>query len=161
MRSTRWLSIAVYAPFLGACYSYATINPETAHPNMDVRVRVSQTASTRIAPLVGSSNARLLTGTVVDTASGSMIVEVPTVSQVEAGGYVQTLHQRVSLTRGDVVELESRTFDRMRTGVIVGAAAVLIGGSAIKAFRNQSGKDSGPTGGPNDALVPLLAHRIP
>jgi hypothetical protein len=85
-----------------------------------------------------------------------MIVEIPTVTPADNGGVGQTLHQRVSIARSDLVELERRTLDRVRTGAIVGGAAVLAGITIVDALRGEPGKEKLPGGDGTDALVPVF-----
>ena len=151
--------LALLGPALAAgCYTYAPVQPAALHPGMSVRVRVSPTAAERVAPLLGVSDARVLTGTLIDNAApgGAMIVEVPTAVPVVAGSTIQSLSQRVSIAPGELMELESRRLDRTRTGVIVGAVVLIGGSSAIAALRSGPGLDRPPTGSPADSRIPIL-----
>jgi len=140
-------------PLFAACYTYAPIDPAAVAPGVDVRARISATAAERIAPLLGSET-RVLTGKLIDNAA-TMIVEVPSVSQSNASGISETLHQRVSITRADLVELETRKLDRLRTGAIVGGAAILAGSLWINSMRGGPGLDRVTPGGANDTRRPL------
>ena len=120
-----------------------------------VRARVSSTAAERVAPLLGMSDARVLTGTLVDNQSGTLIVEVPTIAQATVGTGGQALYQRISIAPSDLVELESRKLDRKRTGIVVGAAAIVGGSVAIAALKGGPGLDRPPGGSSTDAKVPL------
>jgi hypothetical protein len=147
-------------PLFAGCYSYAAIDPASATPGVDVRARISATAAERIAPLLGAET-RVLTGRLIDNAAATMIVEVPSVSQSTRSGVMETLHQRVSITRGDLLELETRRLDRFRTGAIVGGAAILAGGVLINSMHGGPGLDRVSPGGGNDTRrVPLPQIRI-
>jgi len=145
-------------PLLAACYTYTPIETAAARPGMSVRARVSAAAGERIAPLLGTSDARLLSGTLIGDGGGpdTMIVEVPTVARADAGGVVQTLHQRVSIPRAELLELEMRKLDRFRTGAFAGAAAVIVGTVVFRALRGGPGAERPPGGDGTDALVPLF-----
>src|SRR5882724_6213372 len=107
----RMKRLALFAPaLLAACYTYAPVQSSNLSPGTGVRARVSATAAERVAPLLGVSDARVL--------SGTLIVEVPTLAQAAIGTSGQTLNQRISITPGDLLEIESRVLDRKRTGLV-------------------------------------------
>jgi hypothetical protein len=146
---------------LGACYTYAPIEPATAAPGMGVRARVSPTASARIAPLLGAQDARVLNGTIISNERDTMIVEVPVAARRDAIDVAERLNQRVSIPRSDVVELESRRPDRLRTAAVAGGAALFVGALAVKSLTNEPGKEKNPGGpGPDDLWSPLF-RRVP
>src|SRR4051812_11894607 len=55
---------------LAGCYTYAPGEAASVQPGIGVRARISPAAAARIEPLLGTSDARLLTGTVIDNAGG-------------------------------------------------------------------------------------------
>jgi hypothetical protein len=152
MRLTRLLNIV---PLLacGGCYTYAPIDSAAARPGMSVRARVSTAAAERLAPVLGTDS-RLLTGTVMDASSESMLIEIPIVVPAAVGSSVQALHQRVTLARSDLVDLEARTLNRSRTGLLVGVAAVAVAGALKGALDNGPGLDRPPTGSGTDSRRP-------
>lgn len=121
---------------------------------MGVRARVSATAAEGIAPLIGVSDARVLTGKFIESSSGVMIVEVPTMVPPRAGA--QSLYQRISIAPGQLVDLESRRLDGAKTGLVLGAAAVILGSSAYAALKGGPGIDHPPSGSSSDARIPLV-----
>jgi len=141
---------------LSGCFSYIPIEPGDVEPGLTVRARVSPSASARIAPLLGASEARRLDGRLISQAADTLIVEVPTV-MLENREFGRTPNQRVSIPRGDLVELEVRKLDRWRTIGIVGGAAVVLGVTLTKALKGEPGKEPLPGGGGTDAIV----FRIP
>src|SRR5207247_5549110 len=100
----QWLGLSLcrLVPPPAACHTYTTIDPAAARPGMDVRARVSVAAAERITPLLGSTSARQVTGTVIDAGQGAgpdtIIVEVPTLVQADVGSSFETLHQRISIS---------------------------------------------------------------
>jgi hypothetical protein len=142
---------------LAGCYEYRVIQPDNAAAGTGVRARVSAATSDRVSPLLGLSDARLLTGTVVQTnADGSMIVEVPTAPQQGPGGTIQSFTQRVTLGKSDILELESRTLDPLRTGVLVTGVVVIAGSAAFAALHGEPGHENPPAGGGTDIKIPIL-----
>ena len=146
-------------PLLAGCFSYAPIEPSELQPGISVRARVSQTAGERIAPLLGATQARLLSGTLITQAGDTLIVEVPTVMAADATDFGRTPHQRVSIARGELLELEIRRLDRYRTAALAGTAALVVGIALLKGLRGGPGKEPLPGGGGTDALVPLFRLR--
>jgi len=126
---------------------------------MSVRARISPAAGERIAPLLGTTSARVLTGTLISATSDTLIVEVPTAASPDATQVGQILHQRVSIARGDVRELESRKFDRMRTGLMAGAGAAIIVTLLLKVMKNDPASEPLPGGPGTDDIVPVLMRR--
>jgi len=70
----------------------------------------------------------------------------------------QKLNQRVSVAPGDLVELETRRLDRTRTGLVVGAVAIVGASVAINALRGSPSSDRPPTGSSTDSRG--LAFRL-
>ena len=152
----RMKRLVLFAPaLLAGCYTYAPVQSSALLPGIGVRARVSATAAERVAPLLGVSDARVLTGTLIDNRSGTLIVEVPTLAQAAIGTSGQTLNQRISITPGDLVEIESRRLDRGRTGLVVGAVAVIGISATIAALKGGPGLDRPPGGSSTDAKFPL------
>ena len=153
--------LALFAPALVAgCYTYAPVQSSTLAPGTGVRARVSASAAERVAPLLGVSDARVLTGTLIDNQSGTLIVEVPTLAQASIGTSGQTLNQRISITPGDLVEIESRKLDRQRTGIVVGAVAVVGISAATAALKGGPGLDRPPGGTSSDSRIPIKLWRL-
>ena len=142
--------------FLSGCFTYIPIDPGEVEPGLDVRARVSSSASARIAPLIGSTDARRLDGKLITRAGDTLIVEVPTV-MLHNREFGQTPNQRVSIPRGELVELEVRKMDRWRTMGLVGGAAVVLGVTLTKALKGEPGKEPLPGGGGTDAIVFRIA----
>jgi len=134
-------------PVLAACYTYAPIDPGAVRPGSGVRARVSATTADQLEPLLGTSNGRLLSGTLISVAADTLVVEVPAVFRAEVGSSIQTLHQRVSIPRSGLLEMESRTLDRVKTYAVAGAATFVVVGYIVKATIIDPGRESPPGGG--------------
>jgi len=146
-------------PLCAACYTYAPIDPAAAPSGADVRARISASAAERITPLVGVET-RVLNGKLIDNTASGIVVEVPSVVPSSSSGVMETLHQRVSINRGDVLELETRRIDRLRTGALVGGAVIVATSLWINSLRGGPGLDRPSPGGGNDARRPLPQVRI-
>ncbi|MGH7709853.1 MAG: hypothetical protein ACREOG_01135, partial [Gemmatimonadaceae bacterium] len=94
---------------------------------------------------------------VISDVRDTVIVEVPAVTQAEIGSSaVQTLHQRVSLPKSDVLEWEIRTLNRGRTYALVGGAIAIAAAILIGALQGEPGSEGPPGNGGVDALVPAF-----
>ena len=135
------------------CYSYAPMQASRLQPGATVRMRITAETAQRIEPLLGRTDARLLSGTVITTGADTLIIEVPTTTQLAGSGTYQTLHQRVSIPRTGLLEVESRTLNRTRTWLATGAAAVIVGAAILNATVERGGNQGGNGGGPPE-LIP-------
>ena len=129
-------------------------------PGVDVRVRLSASAAEPLEPLLGTSDARLLSGTLISAGPDSLIVEVPTRIQAAIGNTMRTLKQRVSIPRAGLLEIERRQLDRVRTGAMVGGSLAALGAVVFGAVKANPGKGVTPgTGGGVDLKLVFLRIR--
>lgn len=147
--------LALAAPVATGCYAYTAARPGAVSPGVTVRARITPVASERIAPLLGLTP-RMLTGRLISDLRDTLIIEVPTVTTAEIGSAVQTLHQRVSIPRSEIMFLEIRELDRTRTFALVGGAAAVVGVVLYKALKGEPGSERLPGDGGTDALVPAI-----
>jgi hypothetical protein len=153
-------ALLVLVPFLAACYTHAPIEPSALRPQTSIRARINAATAEQLEPLLGLSNARLLSGVVITTSPDTLIVEVPTGVRTEIGSSVQTLNQRVAIPRASIFELETRRIDRLRTGLLVGSASLIAGALIYGAVQGEPGNGGPPGGGnPNELRIPLLRIR--
>jgi hypothetical protein len=138
------------------CYTYIPARPGEIESGLDVRARVSPSAGARIAPLLGATDARLLGGKLITNGADTIIVEVPTI-MLDNREFGQTPNQRISIPRGDLIELEVRKLDRWRTTGVVGGAAIVLGITLTKALKGEPGKEPLPGGGGTDNIVFRIA----
>ena len=141
---------------LAGCYTYAPIEPAAARPGTGVRARITAEAGKQLAPLLGAADVRLLAGTLIENGPTGIIIEVPTIMPADAGITVQTLHQRVSVSRADLLELETRQLDGLRTGALAGGLAVIVGGATIRALKGDGSSGVFPGGGGSDIRITLV-----
>ena len=141
---------------LSGCYSYATIDPATTQPGASVRARINGETADMLEPLLGMET-RLLTGTVIATASDTMIIEVPTAASAPTGGAIVRLKQRVSVPRSGMLELESRTLNKGRTTLVVAGSSAAITALIVGGYILGPGKEKlpGEPGGP-DFRIPIV-----
>lgn len=140
-------TLIVALPLLAACYRYAPADQGLLQPGTDVRARITAAAAEQIEPLLGTTDARVLTGVVVNAGADTLLVEVPTAARSNVGNQVVTLKQRVSVPRTSIIEIETRELDKMRTGMIVGPAAAIAVALLLKTVYGEPGDARTPPGG--------------
>jgi hypothetical protein len=132
---------ALFAPAVFAgCYTYSVIDVAGAKPGTEVRARLSMTAATQLGPSLGMSDARLLSGAVVDNQRDGLTLKVPTVPAGTVGA-PDGLFQQILINRSDLLELESKQLDRSKTRFVVGA--VLVGAAATTMAISRGGRSTG------------------
>lgn len=123
---------------LQACYTHTVVQPGQVAPGSSVQARISAAEAERLGPALGAES-RLLRGEVVDVETEGVMLEVG--RRASSG---QWLTQRVTIPRSELLEMEIRELDRVRTyGLIAGV--VVLGG--IAGYTQFEGSSSG-TGGP-------------
>lgn len=145
--------VVTLLPFAAACYRYAPVDTHALQPGMSVRARVTGATAEQIEPLLGMSDARLLNGRIITADADALIVEVPAVYRAEIGSSIQTLHQRVTIPRSGLLEMETRTLDRFKTTIVAGAAAAVLGAYILKSTVLDPGKEGLPPGGGGPELT--------
>ena len=114
----------------------------------------------------GSARARELTGRDRRTINGRLLrvdethIEFGLPVRREPGRLgAEGLYESLTLARGDVVELELRRLDRMRTVGIVAVAAAAVGVLLVRSLSGDSGGGSAPPGpGGTESRGPASAH---
>lgn len=150
------VALALFAaPLAAGCYSYTAAQPSSIAPGVTVRARITPTAGAMVAPLLGTTP-RSLTGKLISDLRDTLIIEVPAVMQAEIGSSVQTLHQRVSIPRSEIVFLEVRDLNRTRTYGLVGGAALILGWVLFDVLKGEPGAEQLPGGGGEDNRVPVF-----
>jgi hypothetical protein len=149
MRSSQLAFVVVLGVVaLGGCYSYRVVPVERAPVGETVRARVSSTEAERLRDVLGRDD-RVVEGELLAQPDSAILVAVRT-SLV--GASVQT-HQRVTLPRQGLLELEVRRLDRWKTlvvaGVVVGAATAV----AVSQFNSATPSENGGKAGSNNSLV--------
>jgi hypothetical protein len=98
---------------------------------------------------------RVIEGEVLERAGGETLLLVPVTSEV-VGARVETLHQRLLIPDGGIIEIESRRLDRLKTGLAVGAGAAVAGGIAAAALSGGFRSDRPGNGGtPPEMVIPV------
>jgi hypothetical protein len=144
------MRVLLLVPLVTSCYTYVPLETSALAPGQSLRARISGAHADQIAPLLGRSDARLITGKVISAGADTLIIEVPTTERAAVGGGFQTLNQRVAVPRVSILELESRTLDRKRTTLATVAGVVALGAILVQTHVIDPGgsRMPGDGGGP-------------
>lgn len=150
--------LPLVAALVAGCYTYTPIELTAAAPGMEVRARVTAGTAQQLAPSLRMSDARVLSGSVVEIPVDGLTLRVASApaGAVEAP---DGLFQLVFIKRGELLELESRRLDNGRTRLAVGAGVVGAVALAATMLRGHSSGESAVTEPPaNFNLGALLGH---
>jgi hypothetical protein len=126
---------------------------------MEVRARVSAATAAQLAPSLGIGDARLLSGSVVDQQAEGLTLRVASVPPGTIGA-PDGLFQQILITRGDLLELESRQLDNTRTRFAIGAGVVGAAVVAVAILRGHSSGESAVVEPPANFSLGLLRIHI-
>lgn len=137
--------VAVLVMAFASCYRFTPIESGSPERGLEVRLALSDEGSVRMAPLVGPRIAAI-DGRVLEPGDTAIVLGVQAV--VSQGGRSMAWNQeRLTVPRGAVSSINTRTFDRKRTWIVAGLTVV--GAIALgEAFGLGTGFD-GLLGGPN------------
>ena len=160
-RPRRWTSVlrsaaAIGALFGSACHIYVPLDQATPALGASVRVSITPDGAQALARAVGGPVLRNLDGRFVGTRGDSIRVSVlmdrdPRYAQ-------QNLRQEFSVSRSDIVQLQSQVISRKRTTLFgVGVVGLL---AMLASQFSSSGGDPGSQNGP-DPNAPLFHIGFP
>ena len=156
-RIHRIAGIGVIAWFASGCYSYSRTELNTVPSGSMVRARITAEQAARIEPLLGRADARELDGMLVETSSDTVLLQVPAARRAVSGGGIQVLHQRVTVARAGIVDVELKKLNRGRTVLVAGSGAVALAALVIGAFDLSGSSEGGRGGGGGpDFRVPFM-----
>jgi hypothetical protein len=160
MRPERILLVAGILLATG-CYSYVPTRLETVQPGEAVRIRMSPEAAERLEP-VRLTDLRIMDGILVAQNPSELFVDT-SVGQLdrERGGRAFT--QRVNVALGEVIEVELRQRDNLKTGALLGGLGVVAGVAIAASLQDGGGlARPDPGGDTEDRRTPfVLRFRLP
>lgn len=155
-RWIRTIALLCGTSMLGGCYTYATVSPAAVPVGSDVRAHVTAAVADRAAAVLGYRSTTLDGRLMGRQPDGQILVRVPG-QTYSASGQTQRFYQRLSLTPADILDVQTRRLNVIRTGSLVAvgvAALVLIVKSALG---GQTGGTLATGGGTthNDVVTPI------
>lgn len=142
------------------CYTYVPAAQQDITPGASVRVRLSAAQMDALRDVL-TSDSRDVDGTVVSHNRDSLVMLVPVVTTVE-GASVRTLHQRLALGPGDVLSVDRKQLDGVRTALVAGAAVAGLTFMVVQIFgATERGQALPPATGTSQARVPVWRITLP
>ncbi len=162
---TNWLRrIGRRIPLIAAwvhlgCYSYVPATLDAVPRGAKLRVLLSEEAERRLASY-GVQQGRTLSGE-VQGRHGDQVELLALSVPMGAGRGMRPLYQEVTLAPADVVRVDQRRLDPVRTGMVAAAAAAATGVLAWQAFLGPGEATPPPPGGGPAEQVRRWGIRIP
>jgi len=154
------LIVATSAATAGGCYTYAPVAPASAPVGAAVRVRLTPEEAERVHGVLGRDD-RLLEGTVMEAVPDAVVIAVPTTAGTAAPGLASArLHQRITVPVPAVVELETRRLDKLRTGLLVGGIAAVLGTVIGTQFIGSDSPEGQDKPGDDRLVVPVFSISV-
>jgi hypothetical protein len=152
-RRAGWLLILIGALPLAGCYTYLPTTLDAAPRGARIRALLSEEAERRLADY-GMHQGRTLSGE-IQGRRGDQVVVLALSVPMGAGGGMRPLYQEVVLAPGDVLRVDQRRLDPVRTGMLAAAAAAATGVLAWQAlFGSGEATPPPPGGGPAEQVRP-------
>ena len=138
---------------LAGCYTYDPATLAEVSPPMRVQARLTAAEAERIGSFVPLEG-RVLRGEVIQADEEAVLLLVPVTTNV-VGTRVQTLEQRLRIPTGGITEIETRRLDRLKTGLLIGAGAAVVGGVVAASLDGGFRSDRPGGGGPAEVVIPF------
>lgn len=156
VRAASALIAALAVVPVGGCYTYRSIEPETANPDKQVRVHVTPAGATQHGTVL-SQDGRWIDGVLIAPPDGGLTVAVPHRDWREGYGYTSS-RDTVDIAFDYVRELQERKLNAGQTVATVagGTAAVVLVAYAILSS-TEGGITGGPGDGPRASRAPAIS----
>ena len=123
------------------CYSYSVVPVGGAPAGVNVRARISAAEAERLESILGRGD-RQLEGRVIETGAESLTLAVPAATAA-TGVSSGPIHQRITLPRSEIFEMEVRRLNGRRTGAIAVGLSLLAAYVAVQQFGHNNERPGG------------------
>lgn len=117
MRATRSVALGMVLSCAAGCYSYRPIERAALVPGTDVRVEMTRVGFASL-PQIPNQPGPALAGKVVSSQTETMLLRVPVLIRRD-GQVAGTVEQDLTIPFEQMLGLERRALDRVRTGIAV------------------------------------------
>jgi hypothetical protein len=156
VRGWERIGLALTLLVVSGCYTYRPVRPGEALLDSRVRATVSPQEAAELATVLRGVRSAVV-GRLVENSDERIMLEVPLFSQT-AGMSRNAVHNRVAIPLSELVTLESRSLSTWRTGLVVSAVAVAVGGAWV-VVSGEGSRDDKEKPGTNNAVISVF--RIP
>lgn len=159
LRAVRFAAtlLAPCMPLLHGCYIYQPVSPAELAPGEEVRVRVTTEAVARADSVIAVD--REMVGTFAGLEDDDFLLDVA-LETGQSGFRQEGLSQRLDLRIQDLLDVERRSIDQVRTGAVLGAVGAVAAIAAVSAFSKSGGNTSTTPPTPGDGIVLRLFHFV-
>lgn len=155
----RALTIGSALPLLAGCYSYSRVPVDSAPLGEDVRLVVTRDGAMDFLNVYETQEAApTFVGNLEGRESGSLLVRVPVPGDPTSGPSSLQIQQMVRVPMTEVLSLERRTLDPVKTGAVI-AGATALGTIIILQILDVGRNDKLPEGEDPDFSIGLF--RVP
>jgi hypothetical protein len=131
-------SLIVLVMLSAGCYRYVPARLGAVPEGTPVRLHVSPEGAGRVEPIIGSAAAELVG--VLERWSNEVVIAVRV--PVAAGVVDRGLENRIVLAPTEIVAIDVRERDRVRTAALTVGGVALVGGAAVAALTGVFGGSS-------------------
>lgn len=155
---SRWIratALLCGATMLGGCYTYTTVGVTEVPIGSNVRAQVTPAEADSAESVLGYHSTTLV-GQVLERGTSALVLRVP--GQVySSADQTNRFYQQLSLKPSDVLELQTRKLDVLKTGGLIAAGVATLAIVALQAFGGQNGGalPAGGTTNRNAISIPL------
>lgn len=150
-------ALAALAPLLAGCYRYLPVRPDEVPVGTSVRAHLSDAAASRMEAALPIAN-RSIEGKVLQRGANELFLSVSVRDRQTLTD--RALLQRVSIPQTEIVALELKEIDQVKTGALVAGVGAGVTALLIKALSGRTENTSRPDGGgPQEIVVPLFTIR--
>lgn len=128
MSRVRWIALGVIATMGVGCYSYVPVALDDVPPGTHVRAHIRGSTAADLRQL--GADWEHVDGRLIERGNEQLVVEILEATSFTTGG-ARSLSQRIDLPVQDVVSVQVRRLDGLKTGI---AAALAAGGLVTFAF---------------------------
>lgn len=154
LAATRPAAAAAGCLLLAGCFTLSPIRTDQELAPGRFRVHLSDSGATHVAGALGG-RVTVVDGELTGSNADEVVLRVPSSGNAAFGREV--LYQELRLPKREIVGLQRRELDRMRTGLTIGGVAAVAG---FLLYRSLSGETGGNPGGgpigPAESRVPLV-----
>ncbi len=149
--------VALCLPLLHGCYVYQPVSLAELAPGEEVRVRVTTEAIARADSVMAVD--REMEGTFAGLEEDDFLLDVA-IETGQSGFRQEGLSQRLDLRTQDLLDVERRSIDQVRTGAVLGAVGAVAAIAALSAFSKSGGNTSTTPPTPGDGVVLQLFRLV-
>ena len=162
-RTPGWKGVVLVALALSSpgCFRYVPAQLDTTAPGEGVRVLMTSRGAAELADISDVvEDAPSVDGTVVGVEGQDLLLLIP-VGQRQDGFITANLNQTIRIPTAEIVSFRTREFDKVATGLTLGAAAGLATAVVLFIIRPNRSEIQDPDDPPDDLRLDVRLLSLP